>query len=238
MVNRSLEDQFRSPLMEPPSSQLTILFEDDWIVAVDKPAGQLVHPAETPQSGDEVTLKILRDQVGQQLHAIHRLDRPTCGVLLFAKGRTATRALSRAFERHQVSKVYWAIINGHPHEMEWLCEEPLQKSPTSQPQTAATAFQVLAKLQSNLALIAARPRTGRYHQIRRHLVHCHHTIVGDYRYRSFQECEEQGQALAIGTRMLLQSKSLTFPHPESKQEMTVTAPTDPLIDRLANSPVQ
>lgn len=216
-----------------PPTPLAILLEDEWIVAVDKPAGQLVHPAETPHPDDEVTLKLLRDQVGQQLHAIHRLDRPTCGVLLFAKGRTAARALSRAFERHQVSKVYWAVVNGHPAGSPWLCEEPLQKDPASNPQTAVTEFQVLAHLDSKLSLLEARPRTGRYHQIRRHLLHCGHGIVGDYRYLSYQHCEEQREKFDIGTRMLLQSKSLTFPHPISKEALTVTAPTDALIERLS-----
>lgn len=217
----------------PPSQSLDILFEDDHIVVVDKPAGQLVHPAEHPGTDDEVTLKILRDQVGQQLHAIHRLDRPTCGVLLFAKGRSSARSLSRAFERHQVCKVYWAIVNGHPQEEHWVCDEPLRKEVTSPLQEATTDLQTLAKLKGGLALIEARPRSGRYHQIRRHLLHCGHAIVGDYRYRSYQQCEEQKVALGIGTRMLLQSKSLTFPHPSSKEPITVTAATDALIDRLA-----
>ena len=215
------------------ASPLTILYQDEWLIAVDKPAGQLVHPADIPQEDDQVTMKILRDQIGAQVRAIHRLDRPTTGVLLFSTNRTTTRALSRAFERHQVQKVYHAIIDGHPSSVQWRCEEPLRKSEDAPEKEAATDFQILKKFQNKLALVEALPRSGRYHQIRRHLLHGGTPIVGDYRYTGFERCEELAAKHGLGTRMFLQSKSLTFTHPSSKEEMTITAPEDPLFERLA-----
>jgi 23S rRNA-/tRNA-specific pseudouridylate synthase len=109
----------------------------------------------------------------------------------------------------------------------------LRKEAHSPEQTAETHFQVLGQLDRNLSWLEARPQTGRYHQVRRHLLHEGHPIVGDYRYLPFDECEARGQELAIGTRMLLQAKSLTFLHPISREPLTITAPTDPLIARLA-----
>lgn len=217
------------PLTPPP---LDILYEDDWMVAVNKPAGQIVHPADHPEQSDRVTMKILRDQIGCQVQAVHRLDRPTTGVLLFAKGRTITRALSRAFERHQVQKTYHAIVDGAPPAAEWTCEEPIQKTPDHPARDASTSFRVLIHLAGDLALIEAWPHSGRYHQIRRHLLHCGLPIVGDYRYAGYDRSNELSERLGLDTRMLLQSQSLTVPHPITKEPLTIEAPTDPLFQKI------
>lgn len=211
---------------------LEILYQDDWIIAVNKPAGQLVHPADHPEGSDLVTMKILRDQIGCQVQAVHRLDRPTSGVLLFAKGRTITRALSRAFERHQVQKTYHAIVDGRPPAAEWICEEPIQKTPDLPAREASTGFRVITHLLGDLSLIEARPHSGRYHQIRRHLLHCGIPIVGDYRYAGFDRSNELSNDLGLDTRMLLQSQSLTIPHPITKEPLIIKAPLDPLFQRI------
>ena len=216
-------------------SPLTILYQDDWLIAVDKPAGQLVHPAENPQPDDLVTMKILRDQVGEQVNAAHRLDRPTTGVLLFTTQCSATRALGRAFQRHQVQKTYHSIIDGRPTENEWTCEEAIQKNPDSSLREARTDFRVLAHLNDELTLLEANPLTGRYHQIRRHLLHNGTPIVGDYRYASYERSQELSDRYHLETRMLLQCQSLTFPHPVSKEELTITAPPDPFFKRITAS---
>lgn len=225
-----------------PPPPLEILYQDDWLVAVDKPAGQIVHPSDLPQATDLITMKILRDQVGCQVQAVHRLDRPTTGVLLFAKGRTITRALSRAFERHQVQKTYHAIVDGVPLSAEWRCEEPIQKSPDHPAREAATTFRVLTLLPGGLTHIEAKPHSGRYHQIRRHLLHCGFPIVGDYRYAGFDRSEELSTSLGLETRMLLQSQRLTFPHPITKERTTVEVPIDPFFKKIigeqANNPQQ
>lgn len=211
---------------------LEILYRDEEIIAVDKPAGQLVHPADHPRPDDEVTMKILRDQIGAPVHALHRLDRPTCGVLLFATDPAIVRKLREAFDRHLVMKRYLAIVIGHPERDHWTCEEPLRKTPEAPLREAFTEFEIKARLENGFSLIEARPKTGRFHQIRRHLLQAGHPIVGDYRYAGIERCDELGARLGTGTRMLLQAKEITFPHPLNGESLTITAPTDPLIEKL------
>ena len=140
---------------------LHIIYQDDWLVAVDKPAGQLVHPADNPKEGDQVTMKILRDQIGQHVYNIHRIDRPTTGVLLFGTDRTTARALHRAFERHEIKKTYWAIVSGTPPADNWDCHEPLRKTDDAPEREAYTSFRVLEN-SASLFLIEATP-THRAH---------------------------------------------------------------------------
>ncbi len=214
-----------------PHPPLSILFQDEWIVAVDKPAGQLVHPAENPQEGDAVTMKILRDQIGHQVHVIHRLDRPTSGVLIFAIDPVAARRLHAAFEKHEIQKVYWAVVDGHPVRDNWTCREPIKKDEGAVERSAETKFCVLDRLIDQLALVEAKPKTGRFHQIRRHLLHAGHPIVGDYRYAGVDRSDSLGAQLGTGTRMLLQAKSLRFLHPMTGTNLAIEAPTDSLLEK-------
>ncbi len=208
---------------------LEILFQDEWIVAVDKPAGQLVHPAEVPQDGDEVTMKILRDQIGERVHTLHRLDRPTTGVLLFATDGIAARALRKAFDAREIEKTYWAVTIGHPVEDVWVCSEPIQKEEGAPIREAKTSFRRLADLGGDLGLVEARPETGRFHQIRRHLLSVGTPILGDYRYSGIERCDALGEKHGTGTRMLLQAKVLEFTHPITEERMKLEAPVEPLI---------
>ncbi|MGC6567598.1 MAG: pseudouridine synthase [Akkermansiaceae bacterium] len=210
---------------------LEILYRDDDLIAVNKPAGQLVHPADHPQPGDEVTMKILRDQIGESVHPLHRIDRPTCGIVLFTTKTEVVRVLRPAFDEHRIQKTYLAVVLGHPAATSWTCELPLRKKKDSPLQDAVTDFKLLEKLPSELALVEARPRTGRYHQIRRHLHQIDHPIVGDYLYTGVEKCNELGQLLGTGTRMLLQAKELTLDHPKTGQAITIAAPTEPVIEK-------
>lgn len=224
--------------MTSSAKPLDILYRDEWLVAVDKPAGHLVHPADAPKEDDLVAMKILRDQIGQRVYNIHRLDRPTCGVLLFGIDRNAARALHRALERHEVDKRYWAVAAGHAPDERWECRQPLQKDESSPVRNAYTSFRRLdhtrpAALEQeqipDLTLIEATPHTGRYHQIRRHLLHCSLPIVGDFRYAGIDPSHHLGQLLDTGTRMLLQAKSLAFTHPVTGEHLAIEAPAEPLL---------
>ncbi len=221
--------------MHPPSPALPILYQDEWLVAVDKPPGQLVHPADVPQDGDQVTMKILRDQIGVQVYNIHRIDRPTTGVLLFGICRDAARCLHRALEDHWVKKTYLAVVQGTPTAQTWECYEPSQKHDNAPVREAHTSFRCLASTHptslqtetpSSISLIEARPHTGRFHQIRRHLLHVGHPIIGDYRYAGIETSNILGSLLGTGTRMLLQSKSLTFTHPVTQKTIHIEAPLE------------
>jgi len=211
---------------------LEILYRDDALIAVNKPAGQLVHPSDHPHPDDEVTMKILRDQIGHNVHALHRIDRPTCGVLLFTTDPDIVRILRPAFDNQLVKKSYLAVVINHPADDSWICREPLRKKEGAPLREAITDFQVLDRLPNKLALVEARPRTGRFHQIRRHLLHAGHPIVGDYFYAGIERCDELSSRLDTGTRMLLQAKAITLAHPVTGDSLTITAPLDPMIQQV------
>lgn len=224
--------------MTSTNKPLDILYRDEWLVAVNKPAGHLVHPADEPREDDLVAMKILRDQIGQHVYNIHRLDRPTCGVLLFGIDRTVARALHRALERHEVQKSYLAVVSGCAPAAPWDCHEALQKDEASPVREAHTSFRRLASVcpaamrhepPSTLSLVEAIPHTGRYHQIRRHLLQAGLPIVGDFRYAGIEPSQRLGELLGTGGRMLLQSRSLSFRHPATGLATTIEAPTDPLL---------
>ena len=227
--------------MTSTSKPLTILYRDEWLVAVDKPAGQLVHPANHPKEGDLVTMKILRDQIDHRVYNIHRIDRPTTGVLLFALCRDAAKALHRDLRHHKISKTYWAVCQGTVSDQPWECYQGIQKEDNEPIRDAHTSFHCLASAyppcladenSSCISLVEAKPHTGRYHQIRRHMLHINKPIVGDFRYAGIETSQHLGQLLGTGSRMLLQSKSLTLRHPVSDKQLTITSPPDPFIAKL------
>ena len=227
--------------MTSTSKPLTILYRDEWLVAVDKPAGHLVHPADQPKDDDLVTMKILRDQIGHPVYTIHRIDRPTTGVLLFGICRNTAKALHRALARHEIAKTYWAVCHGVAPADPWECYVPNQKEEHLPIRDAHTSFQRLAvstpdamvrEEPGQISLVEARPHTGRYHQIRRHLLHYQLPIIGDFRYAGIDTSYHLGELLGTGTRMLLESKSITFDHPMTGEQVTISAPPDPAIISL------
>ncbi|MFC5051978.1 RluA family pseudouridine synthase [Rubritalea spongiae] len=221
------------------SEELAILYQDEWLVVIDKPAGYLVHPAREPQEGDLVAMKILRDQIGKRVYTIHRLDRPTSGVLLLGLDKKVAHHLHKALEYHDFEKKYWAVVQGVSEQNSWECHVPIQKDEGAPVREAHTSFKVLESYQhpaladqpcseenqgNTLSLIEAVPHTGRFHQIRRHLLDTDLPIVGDYRYAGIERCDQLGQLLGTGTRMLLQAKSLSIAHPVTGESLTFTAP--------------
>lgn len=222
---------------------LNILYQDEWMVAIDKPAGWLVHPASDPQEGDLVAMKVLRDQIGERVYTIHRIDRPTTGVLLMGIDREISQALHQALADHQMQKTYWAIIHGRTPDTEWDCTQPIQKEPDKPIRDAQTSFQLLETVrhpaltnspdiqEDKLSLIQATPHTGRFHQIRRHLLHTGFPIIGDYRYGGIERCDQLGTLLDTSSRMLLMAKKLAFKHPVTKSHVTIEAPTDPMFTK-------
>ena len=193
------------------------------------PAGASGRRAGGGGSGDD---EILRDQIGERVHLIHRLDRPTSGVVVFATDGDAARKLHRAFEAHDVQKIYWAVIDGHPGSDAWSCIEPIRKHETAPERPAETGFRVIEFLEHGLALVEARQKTGRFHQIRRHLLNVGHPIVGDYRYLGIERCDALGARLGTGSRMLLHAKSLQFQHPATGEPILIEAPGEPLIEMI------
>ena len=210
---------------------LTILHEDEHLVAIDKPAGMIVHPGREPEGIEWIAMKRLRDQLGKRVFPIHRLDRPTSGVLLFALDKKTAGLTQQTFEQRKVTKTYHAIVCGNFPER-WECNTPLKKDDESEMLSAETFFERLAETAISvepdltLSLIKAIPATGRFHQIRRHLLEAGFPIVGDFRYAGMDRSFELGEILGTGTRMLLQAKKLELTHPVTGEELKIEAPTD------------
>jgi len=209
----------------PMTEQLTILWRDEHLVAINKPAGWLVHRTGLDAHATRFVLQTLRNQLGQPVWPVHRLDRGTCGVLLMALHSEAARRLGQAFTGGTMEKTYLAMTRG------WLtqyCEvdhalRPEDASPEAPPQPARTAFTPLAWLSRpgsidprfdsmRASLVEARPVTGRRHQIRRHLKHLAHPIIGDATHGKGPVnrwwASELGQQ-----RLWLHAQSLAFTHP-------------------------
>ena len=213
---------------------LRILYQDERLVAIDKPAGMIVHPGRDPEGPEWIAMKRLRDLLGRPVYPIHRLDRPTSGVLLFALDRETSTLAQQAFERRRVEKSYLAVVCGEAAER-WCCEIPLRKNPEEPEVHALTRFARLRHTPSgsfsgdsslSLSLLRATPETGRFHQIRRHLLEAGLPIIGDFRYAGRERSHELGEILGTGTRMLLQAKVLRMKHPHSGEDLVIEAPPD------------
>jgi len=163
--------------MRPP---LTMIHEDGQLVVVNKRSGMIVHRGWARDDDD--ALRTVRDQVGQRVFPVHRLDRGTSGVLIFAKDSRACAAVREQIEAGTVSKGYLALVRGRFGSAPVL-DHPVSKGEKGQRVAATTAFvPVSTSNKDRCSLVAAAPRTGRLHQIRRHLKHLSHPIVGDVRY--------------------------------------------------------
>lgn len=214
---------------------IQILFQDDSLIAIDKPAGMIVHPGRDREDPRSIAILRLRDLLGRRVYPAHRLDRPTSGVQLFALDKRTASLTQQAFARREIAKTYLAIVTGCAPS-QWVCKTPLRPAPEDEPLPAETSFERLAVTSRGkipkapelmLSLIHATPLTGRFHQIRRHLLEAGFPIVGDFRYAGIDRSFELGKILGTGTRMLLQSKSLKLCHPHSLQPLEISAPADP-----------
>lgn len=213
---------------------LAILFQDEHLVAIDKPAGMIVHPGREPEGPEWIAMKRLRDELGKRVFPVHRLDRPTSGVLLFALDKKAAGLAQQAFERREVLKTYHAIVCGEV-PLRWVCETPLGTTPDEPLLPAMTEFERLAVRPAGsfpadptllLSWVKAIPATGRFHQIRRHLLEAGCPIVGDFRYAGMDRSFAIGEVLGTGTRMLLQAKCLELRHPLTGNPLRIEAPLD------------
>lgn len=203
-----------------------VLFRDDRLLAIDKPSGLLVHRG---WGGDRVTaLDLARRIAGRRVHPVHRLDRGTSGVLVFALDPEAARRLGEAFSAGapEVVKVYLALVRGRAPE-EAVVDHPIPRDAGGPRVPAATAVRRLAVAELGprrvYSLVEARPATGRLHQVRRHLKHLSLPVIGDVEYgkgehnRFFRT--EYGLA-----RLALHALSLELPHPATGERLRLAAP--------------
>jgi tRNA pseudouridine65 synthase len=223
---------------------LPILYQDDYYIAIYKPAGLLVHRTKLARGVRQAAMQQLRDQIGQRVTPVHRLDRPTAGVLLFALSQEADVAMKRLFEERTVQKSYWAVVRGwlepptgridyplrlprehlDPSEREGY--EELERLPaiTDYAQMSQTELPVPIRPYetARYALVKLCPQTGRTHQLRRHMAHLAHPIIGDTKYGDTQHNLFLREEMGLGMpRLLLTAVALSFTHPFTQQPITI-----------------
>lgn len=216
---------------------LEILFEDEFYIAINKPNGLLVHRTRIAEEKKEFALQLLRDQTGLRLHPLHRLDRGTSGVLLFAKSPEAAAPVVKAFAERQPDKTYFAIVRGYAPEAGTIDYpiRPDRDNGLKEPQDAITHFERLGTVELNIpvgryetsrySLLKVKPETGRMHQIRRHLGHLRHYIIGDKKHGDWRHNLMFLEQLNSPT-LLLHAASIAFEHPftGTKIEIKATLP--------------
>lgn len=209
---------------------LEIIYQDDHLIAINKPHGLLVHRSKIANDAKEFALQLLRDQVGRHVNPVHRLDRKTAGVLLFAFDKEVEVAMQKQFQEALVEKHYLAIVRGYtPLEME--IDYPLTKE-NGTVQEAQTKFVTLQQSEINIALgahptsryslISANPKTGRMHQLRKHFAHIFHPIIGDRPHG----CNKQNKFFKVEfemNTMMLHASKLRFKHPITALDVSIEA---------------
>ncbi|RYF28275.1 MAG: pseudouridine synthase [Comamonadaceae bacterium] len=220
---------------------LHILWRDDHLIAVYKPAGWLVHRTGLDAGETRFVMQTLRDQIGQHVYPVHRLDKGTCGVLVMALHPAAARALSQAFEHHAVRKRYLALVRGWAPEAAEVDHalRPDDAPPDAPVQSAHTSLRRMARLElpepsdprfqaTRASLVEALPTTGRRHQIRRHLKHLAHPILGDATHGKGPLNRWWAERLGH-QRLWLHAWQLTVPHPVSGQALDLHSGLPPQL---------
>lgn len=271
-------------LKPPGPEKLEIIYQDKDLVVVNKPAGLLVHKSAMDTHETQFALQMTRDQIGQQVFPVHRLDKPTSGLLLFALNRNAARKISLQFQKHQVKKVYLAVVRGYLQGSGTIdhCLKNIKKGKSNRPQyvrctsqpfnhigplkcgitcqttsveggrqedrglfcakqSAVTDYAGLATVElpvcvetyptTRYSLVALYPGTGRRHQLRRHMKHLSHPIVGDTAYgKSRHNKFFKNQLHCKG--LLLCAVSLSFVHPVTGKSINLWATPDMRFQRV------
>ncbi|MGO1282628.1 MULTISPECIES: tRNA pseudouridine(65) synthase TruC [unclassified Psychrobacter] len=226
-------------------NQIEIIYEDEHLVAINKEAGLLVHRSWLDRGETRFALQLTRDAVGCHVFPVHRLDRPTSGVLLFAKSSAVARSLTEAFTAHQVTKQYLAVVRGFMSE-QGSVDYALSFKPDAiadkfanldkPAQEAVTHWQSLAQIElpfavskkhatSRYSLMRLTPETGRKHQLRRHMRHLFHHIVGDTSHGDIRHTRFFRTQYDC-TRMLLHAQTLALSHPVTGEPLLLKAGLD------------
>ncbi|WP_345950993.1 pseudouridine synthase [Mucilaginibacter sp. PAMB04274] len=218
---------------------LSIIYRDEDLIAINKPNGLLVHRSPIAADASEFALQLLRNQINQHVYPVHRLDRKTSGVLLFALNKPAEIAMQQQFSNNQVIKSYLAIVRGHTPETGAI-DYPLKKE-NGTVQEAFTAYTTLAHTElpvalgkhptSRYSLIRANPTTGRMHQLRKHFSHIFHPIIGDRTHGCNKQNKLFTETWEMNT-MMLHAQQLQFTHPMNDKPITVQASLQPEFERM------
>jgi len=221
---------------------LDILYQDDALIAVNKPANLAVHRSKMVGNADTFLIDELRAQVGDSVYLAHRLDRATSGVLLVARSKDVAAALGEQFMGRRVHKQYLVVVRGWPEPDEGVIDYPLPGSRETGPRREArTRYRQLASVevpialgrypQQRYSLLLAEPESGRFRQIRKHLAHIHHPVIGDCQHGRSDHNRLYKQHFGCH-RMLLHAWRVSFRHPLSDTPMTLHAPLDDAFGNL------
>jgi tRNA pseudouridine65 synthase len=218
-----------SPHSTPARAGIDLLFVDDDIVVANKPCGLLVHRGW--DNDDDVALFRVRDAIGAHVYPVHRLDRGTSGALLFARSAQMAADLGASLQAGRLDKRYLALVRGTP-PVEGVIDHPIPKEEAkgSARVAALTRFRLIARSPvDRCSLVEALPLTGRLHQVRRHLRHLNHPLVGDVNYGSGEINRHYRAAYGLH-RLALHAHVLAFDHPRTGERVVVRAP---MADDLA-----
>ncbi len=224
--------------------QLPVLYQDEYLVAVNKPSGLLVHRSDIARHETENAMKTVRNQLRQWVYPFHRLDRSTSGVLLFGLDQETARRMTQFFTDDKISKSYLAVVRGYTREEERI-DHPLkerrdrmadQKADKDKPaQQAITAYRRLATVElpqpvgryatARYSLVQVKPQTGRNHQIRRHMKHIFHPVVGDTTYGDGKQNDFFRKNFNCD-RLLLHAGRIEFTHPFTCGRIVIQAALD------------
>ena len=246
-VRIQLRDRTRSG--NSGGGELRVVHEDEHLVVIDKPAGMVAHPSGTVRGGTVAELAALRwgplpdpqGSTGEQRPGIvHRLDADTTGLMVLARTQPAATGLLAQFRERRVEKLYTAVVHGEPRfDSDWI-EVPVGRDPRHPERMAAlhrgegreaSTFYTTCERLGCASLLEARPRTGRTHQIRVHLAHVGHPLVGDrlYRPRSLRALPREAPT---PTRQALHAGKLCFEHPVTREQLQFEAPLPDDLERL------
>jgi tRNA pseudouridine65 synthase len=223
-------------------TQEDIIFQDDYFVAVNKPAKLLTHPGPIDRHENRCAMKLLRNLLNQWVYPVHRLDKPTSGVLLFALSSKAAAKIGEPFKQNKISKEYIALIRGHTPASD-IIDKPLKyiwdkmtdtESMKGKPaREAITRYQTIVKTEidipvrpypaSRYSLVRAFPQTGRQRQIRRHFKSIFHPIIGDVKHGDGAHNKMFRKQFGLD-RLMLHANSLIFIHPYTNQQIEISAP--------------
>lgn len=229
---------------------IEVLYKDEYLIVVNKPSGLLVHKSSIDKKETRFLVQILRDQIGQYVYPVHRLDKPTSGAIIFALNKDIASNLSLAFKENRIDKEYLAVVRGYIGEM-GIIEHPLKqmldtkkqkaRGVTRESQDAVTRYARMNTIElpysisrypvARYSLVKLRPKTGRKHQLRRHMKHIFHPIVGDTKHgrgehnRLFRDKMDSH-------RLLLHALNIEFMHPRLCRTITVSAPLDSTMKRV------
>ena len=223
VITDSTENLYFCPMLE-------ILYQDDYLIAINKPSGLLVHKSKYAGPANEYAVEKLTNQIGKKVHLVHRLDRKTSGVLLFAFDKETLKLISDQFMNREVEKKYLAILRGWTKE-----EETIDYDLTNENEIVQNAITYYRRLQiseidlpflkhptSRYSFVEAIPETGRFHQLRKHFKHILHPILGCRKHGCNKQNKLWLNTFNI-TAMPLHSHQLNFKHPITNQNISINA---------------